>query len=446
MKKQFMYHSTDKKNKTNILKNGLLVNHHNHGFTEGGSWAYEVYGGIPIFLSSEKDRFYSDNSVVFKVDVTDINLLADLPSLIDFGAYLEEDMTMWWDNGKEPLGFDVLNDDGISAYDIVSSKDLNNSAIKLTGTAAVMENIPVENIILIKDSDFNERFSNLKEFKKYYKSNGTHSLAFNSSRNFHDFYISNRKRILESFYKLANKKIIKKSNQEKIKLINYEIKNGDTIYSISLKLFSGHAKLARDFIIKENKITDERKLQIGQIIRIPSSLSEFVNYFKLEENKSLKASDYILNYIKKKEGFLSIPKDIEKKGIYTIGYGRYLNTSKKKDEYSNVKKILLSYGRKDGALSESDSVVLLWFKQDIEEAERVVQRKALPRLKQHQYDALVSVAFNTGDVPDIIEDLKLGRITSAASKIKNFRGRSSMEFSGLAQRRAEEAKIFLSGY
>ena len=215
---------------------------------------------------------------------------------------------------------------------------------------------------------------------------------------------------------------------------------------ILLKLFPGHANLAKDFILKENKITDERKLQIGQIIKIPSSLSEFVSYFKLEENKSLKASDNIFNYIKKKEGFLPLPKDIEGKGIYTVGYGRYLNTAKKKDEYNNIKKILLNYGRKNGALLESDSVVLLWFKQDIEEAERVVQRKALPRLKQHQYDALVSVAFNTGNIPDIIEDLKAGRITSAASKIKNFRGDSSKEFSGLAERRLEEAKIFISGY
>ena len=160
MKKQIMYHSTDKKNKKNILENGLMVNN-SGGFTMGGSWAHEVYGGNPIFLSDEKERYSEEDSVTFAVDVTGLNLLADLPTLIDFGANLEEDYTMWWGYGESPKNFEMFLDDGaISAYDIIGSNDFNKAAIKVTRTAAVMENIPAQRISLLEDIK-NDRLARL---------------------------------------------------------------------------------------------------------------------------------------------------------------------------------------------------------------------------------------------------------------------------------------------
>jgi 8-oxo-dGTP pyrophosphatase MutT (NUDIX family) len=160
MKKQIMYHSTDKKNKKNILENGLMVNN-SGGFTIGGSWAHEVYGGNPIFLSDEKERYSEEDSVTFAVDVTGLNLLADLPTLIDFGANLEEDYTMWWSDGESPRNFEMFLDDGaISAYDIIGSDDFNKAAIKVTRTAAVMENIPAQRISLLEDIK-NDRLARL---------------------------------------------------------------------------------------------------------------------------------------------------------------------------------------------------------------------------------------------------------------------------------------------
>lgn len=160
MKKQVMYHSTNKKNKKNILENGLVVNN-SGGFTIGGSWAHTVYGGNPIFLSDEKERYSEEGFITFAVDVTGLNLLADLPTLIDFGANLEEDYTMWWGYGESPKNFEMFLDDGaISAYDIIGNDDFNKTAIKVTRTAAVMENIPAERVVLLEDTK-NEKLARL---------------------------------------------------------------------------------------------------------------------------------------------------------------------------------------------------------------------------------------------------------------------------------------------
>ena len=173
MKDNMMYHSTNKKNENNILKNGLLINKRD-GFTDGGSWSHEVYGMSPIFLSINNKRFTDENSISFMVDTSKLKLVADLPSLIDFGAHLEEigdDYLMWWHEGEEPGALsEYLQNNEVYASDFLANKNLINAAIKVTGTAAVMNNIPPELIsrVLTEKLSIRKLRSLIKASSTYY--------------------------------------------------------------------------------------------------------------------------------------------------------------------------------------------------------------------------------------------------------------------------------------
>jgi GH24 family phage-related lysozyme (muramidase) len=237
---------------------------------------------------------------------------------------------------------------------------------------------------------------------------------------------------------------------QSLQYIDYEIKPGDNIMNIALKLFPGQAANAKKHILEINGITEDaaRNLKIGQIIKIPNSREDFVSHFSLEENHHLTASSFLREFIKKKEDLHPVPVDVEKndnKDIKTVGYGHRLDTEAKKINYQKELRLLKQMGRKNGMLSENDPVVLQWLESDIKEAEDKVKAKSLPGLTQNQFDALVSFAFNTGGVPDIKEDLKAGNFAAAADKIRNHPSASIEGYSGLGERRAEEADLFLKG-
>jgi len=241
--------------------------------------------------------------------------------------------------------------------------------------------------------------------------------------------------------------IEKNKYPQSFNLVDYTIRPGDNIMNISLKLFPGHADKAKKYILKINNLTEEsvKKLKIGQIIKIPSSKKEFVDFFDLEENHHLSASDKIKEFIKKIETLHPIPIKVEKNSnIKTVGYGHRLDSQTKIDEYDEIKKLLLESGRENGALTESDPIVLSWLEKDIKEAENKIKFKSLPALTQNQFDALVSFVFNHGKVLDIREDLKSGNVLAAADKIKNHPSINIEGQAGLAGRRAKEAEIFMS--
>lgn len=228
---------------------------------------------------------------------------------------------------------------------------------------------------------------------------------------------------------------------------DYKIQSGDNIMNIALKLFPGQADRAKKHILDINNLdeVDAKNLQIGQIIKIPASREEYVSHFDLEENHHMAASKSLKEFIKQKEKLHPVGKKVEKgSNIETVGYGHRLNTKSKDDEYRKIKKLLLQSGRKDGALSETDPIVQQWFNQDIKEAEDRVKAKALPSLTQAQFDALVSLSYNAGDIPDIKYDLLSGNIAAAADKIRNHPSAFDSDNPGLAIRRAEEADLFMS--
>lgn len=235
-----------------------------------------------------------------------------------------------------------------------------------------------------------------------------------------------------------------------INLIDYKIQPGDNIMNISLKMFPGHASKAKDFILNENKLDENsaKKLYVGQIIKIPSSRSAFVDHFKLEENHNLFASEYIKDFIKSKEGLHPRAVDVEKNGknILTVGYGHRLFNNERVKDYKNELKNIKQNGRIDGNFIDSDLAVKRWFKDDILEAERKIKNGSLPRLTQNQFDALVSFVYNTGSLPDIKNDLLSGDIYSASQKIRNHSSASTDGYSGLEKRRNEEADHFINKY
>lgn len=135
------YHRTTQDRLDNILQHGLRVGSEPN-LTDGGEWSFQIYGSAPIFLSKSANTFYAPHApILLAVEVSDLKLVADLPSLVDHGAYYDEsEGVMWWKNSDVEYSFDELLTSNSAACDM---------AIQLTGTAACFQSIPTSAIRLI---------------------------------------------------------------------------------------------------------------------------------------------------------------------------------------------------------------------------------------------------------------------------------------------------------
>jgi hypothetical protein len=148
LKEEVAYHSTDPKNVPRIQQDGLLTGQES-AHTTGGAWADEHYGTRPIYVSMQKGKYEGQP---LAIDVSDLEVVADLPGLVDAGAMIEEE-GLYWEEGYEPQGLESLVDEDGMIYfeDLVDpSHPASQFAIELTGTAAVLENIPPDRIQLIE--------------------------------------------------------------------------------------------------------------------------------------------------------------------------------------------------------------------------------------------------------------------------------------------------------
>lgn len=109
---------------------------------------------MPVFLSTRSDDpeqrdFRAYAPVCLRVDVTGLRLVADLPSLIDTGAYIDlDDEVLWWTEGREPRGFKNIGE--VSFYDLIRPGDpICQKAIRLTKSCACLTNIGPERISVI---------------------------------------------------------------------------------------------------------------------------------------------------------------------------------------------------------------------------------------------------------------------------------------------------------
>ena len=152
--KNIWYHTTSRENAENILRGGLRINPIEKGKSRASlQWMPEAYGGItPIFLSRKPGRY--SNGVILKVDVSGLDLVADIPGLVDFDGRLT-DHSIYWDEEETPeIIWDLMDPgteesvNGELEFEWLREpdNDISRAAIELTGTAAVMEDIGPERI------------------------------------------------------------------------------------------------------------------------------------------------------------------------------------------------------------------------------------------------------------------------------------------------------------
>jgi hypothetical protein len=135
------FHRTTSDRVDSILQHGLKVGSEIN-LTLGGDWSFEVYGQRPVFLSKSPDMFYKEHApILLEVDTTGIELVADLPSLVDAGAYYDlDEWCMWFKGSDAELSFDDL----LNPY-----ADECKEVIRRTGTAACLTDIPPNHIRVI---------------------------------------------------------------------------------------------------------------------------------------------------------------------------------------------------------------------------------------------------------------------------------------------------------
>jgi hypothetical protein len=153
---EYWYHTTSPENAKLILQGGLRINPRGKGKSRASlQWMPEAYGGItPIFLSRKPGRY--SNGVILKVDVSGLDLVADIPGLVDFDGRLT-DHSIYWDEEETPeIIWDLMDPgteesvNGELEFEWLREpdNDISRAAIELTGTAAVMQNIDPSRIEL----------------------------------------------------------------------------------------------------------------------------------------------------------------------------------------------------------------------------------------------------------------------------------------------------------
>ena len=146
------YHYTNEDNLGTIKDQGLQINSDTH-LTEGGTWADKAYGLRPIYLCLQENIGYQEEcDVVLQIN-NDPEIVADLPGLVDMGAFFDLDVhngySFWEDDKKIPVELLSYHDDeyGIDVADLLTpGHPVANAAISVTQTAACLKNIPAEQI------------------------------------------------------------------------------------------------------------------------------------------------------------------------------------------------------------------------------------------------------------------------------------------------------------
>jgi len=143
----------------------------------------------------------------------------------------------------------------------------------------------------------------------------------------------------------------------------------------------------------------------------------------------MKTSDIGVSLIKHFEGFISKPY-LCPAGVATIGYGS--------TKYTDGKKVKLN----DKAINENEATLLL--KNTLTIYENIVNKKVKVQLKQSQFDALVSHAYNTGGSNTLFN--LINNEANAESIKKWFETKyisaNGKVLKGLVERRKAESKLY----
>ena len=120
-------------------------------------------------------------------------------------------------------------------------------------------------------------------------------------------------------------------------------------------------------------------------------------------------------------------------GVWTIGYGHTGDYAKPKSEISKEQANKLFIKDVNESADCVKRFLKEWEKQGVKGKD----------LKQNEYEALISLVFNSGcqavRTSDFIQKLKYGKYDEASEMIKNYRSE------GLANRRKSEYELFKNG-
>ena len=152
------YHGTSKANLPSIKKSGLVPGQEKFNFTQSGSWAINVYGINPIYISLDNSILSSngiyDPEVVLKINLFGLKLYPDLPTFAsEYHAYIDEGNGLYWeqeDAVPHLLKEWVDSENYIHFSDCLEQQGLMESMIQQSRTCAVLETITPDKLTIVK--------------------------------------------------------------------------------------------------------------------------------------------------------------------------------------------------------------------------------------------------------------------------------------------------------
>ena len=151
-----MLHCTAPENVSSILEGGLKTGRDLVLGAEA-EWALAFYDVNPVYLTEERSDFIGvltdgpwKDWPVFEVDTHGLRLVADLPSLVDLGAVYSDGMLYVGRRHElDPL-LSFSNHDGWVEIEhlLDPDTDVAKVAIRLTGTAACLDDIQPGRLVL----------------------------------------------------------------------------------------------------------------------------------------------------------------------------------------------------------------------------------------------------------------------------------------------------------
>lgn len=141
-----VYHYTKKDRLDSIRRRGLLVDQRSNYTSDFFVDNLEIaYGMVPIFCFTDKNNTaynLDGDSILLGIDEEDLVVGADIGTLVDYGAYLED--SGFWFKGDT---FEDYSENGELSYDLlIDSPSFIEEAIQMTGTLVILENISPDRI------------------------------------------------------------------------------------------------------------------------------------------------------------------------------------------------------------------------------------------------------------------------------------------------------------
>ena len=148
------YHTTSPASVDSIMKHGLKVDSQFNKSQSSQSYIKNIYGLNPIYVSKEQGKY--KNGIVLAVDVSNLPLVTDIPSLIsDYNAQLGESLDyIWFEEDYTPFEmFDYIDGNGALYFEdlLDANSPVTKAMIDLTGTAAIMQSISPKRIKVVGD-------------------------------------------------------------------------------------------------------------------------------------------------------------------------------------------------------------------------------------------------------------------------------------------------------